>query len=87
MKRDDMCEGFLMATFSISAGEESGITLKRGAGPSTFANGELQAPDAVLIKEFKAASWDEACQIENDHYEWGHHMPNDDWEEIGPDEE
>jgi len=76
----------MMALFSIWQGEQSGICLKRGGGPPVFADGTLEDPDAVKMKEFQAASWNEACQIQCDHYGWGTYTPIDDWEEIGPDE-
>lgn len=73
-----------MATFSIWEGEECDVTLKRGTGPLTCANGEPVDPDTVRVKVFQAASWNEACQVVNDHYGWGHYEPSDTWEEIGP---
>lgn len=75
-----------MATFSIWEGEECGISLVRGADPPTFANGEPMDPGAVRVKAFEAASWNEACQVQDEHYGWGHYEPQDDWEGIGADE-
>jgi hypothetical protein len=73
-----------MATFSLWEGAECGISLVRGAGPPTCANGELMDPGTTLVKAFEAASWNEACQVQHDHYGWGRYEPSDTWEEIGP---
>jgi hypothetical protein len=74
-----------MATFSLWEGEECGISLVRGASPPTYANGEPMDPDSVLVKVFEAASWYEACQVQDEHYGWGRYKHSDTWEEIGPD--
>lgn len=75
-----------MALYSIWEGAESDVTLKRGAGPPTYLNGEVMDAGAVLVKTFEAASWNEACQIRNDYYGWGRYEPSDTWEAISPDE-
>ena len=71
-----------MALFTLWEGEESGITLKRGPDKPPYPSDS----DAVMVKEFQASSWNEACQIEADHYGWGTYQPHGEWEEIGPDE-
>jgi hypothetical protein len=75
-----------MSTFSIWEGKECGISLVRGASPPTFATGEPMDPGSVWVKAFEAASWNEACQVQHDHYGWGYYEPQAEWEEIGPDE-
>jgi len=75
-----------MAVFSIWEGELCGIALKRGPGPPDFRDGSPWDPAATKILVFEAASWNEACQRQCDHYGWGHYEPHDRWEEIGPDE-
>jgi hypothetical protein len=72
-----------MAKFSMWAGEESGGTLKRGHDKPTLPGDH----DAVLVKAFEASSWNEACQVQYDHYGWGIYTPHDEWEVIGADEE
>lgn len=71
--------------YSIWEGEESGITLKKGAEkpsqPDDF--------DAVKVKEFEAASWEEACRVRDAHYgwktgeAWGRHAPLNEGEVAG----
>lgn len=71
-----------MALFSIWEGQESGITLKRGSDKPNQPGDE----DAVKVKEFQASSYNEACQIQHDHYGWGLYKRHDEWPVIGPDE-
>jgi hypothetical protein len=71
------------AVFSIWEGHHCGIALKQGDGPPMFADGRLQDPDAVAVKVFRAATWNEACQVQYDHYGWGRYEPHDGWPEIG----
>jgi hypothetical protein len=76
-----------MALYSLWEGEECSVTLVRGTDPPTYATGEPMDPGAVLVKVLEAASWNEACQIQNDHFGWGHYEPQDTWETIGTDED
>jgi hypothetical protein len=76
-----------MALFSIweDDGGNGGSTLHRGGDTPRGLNGTVFDPTAVKVKEFRAASWNEASQVFNDHYGLGYYEPQD-WEEIGPDE-
>jgi hypothetical protein len=75
-----------MAVFSIWEGDECGITLGRGVDPPTCGDGSPLDLNAVKVLEFKAASWDEACQRQNDHYGWGRYVPPEPpgWEQVDP---
>lgn len=78
-----------MTVFTIWEGDNCGLCLKLGDSPPTL--GMRGPPDetAVKVKEFEAASWNEACQVKYDHYGWGRYRtPEEDglagWEEIKP---
>ena len=69
-----------MALFCIWEDPGCSITLRRGPDPDPTD----AAP--VLVKAFDAASWQEARQVQYDHYGWGRCEVEDVWEVIGPDE-
>jgi hypothetical protein len=73
-----------VAKFSIWEGEDSGITLKRGHDKPAITPDDH---DAQLVLAFDAPSWNEACQVQNDHYGWGHYQPHDNWEQITENED
>lgn len=75
-----------MATYSIWEGAGCGITLKRGTDPPAYANGEPIDATAVMVMTFDAPGWNEACQVQNDHYGWGVYPADDSWEEVGPED-
>lgn len=65
--------------FTIWESEICGITLKEGGSLPMIGN-TVEDTEAIKILEFEAASWNEACQIQNDHYGWGKYIPMDDSE-------
>jgi hypothetical protein len=65
-----------MPIYSIWEGERSGITLMVGPEKPAYSGDDL---DAVKVKEFEATSWNEACQVQYDHYGWGRYRPMGDW--------
>jgi hypothetical protein len=60
-------------TYSMWEGDESGLTLKPGAEKPSMPGDE----DAVLVKVFESDSFEEAVQIQYDHYGWGTYEPFD----------
>lgn len=57
-----------MARFSIWESDDC-VTLKEGdeAPP--------EEPGARLVKAFDALTWEAACQVQYDHYDWGTYKP------------